>query len=388
MSSTNVILRSLLLMFAFAAVATAQPVSSSPSQLALEVHFYPGEPPAYQRITQSTAQGAWYSRFHQIKATGANDLPVNAVDIKPALTDSGIRVSVSVLFGELHEKQKAVGTYTIHEGEKIKIQELTQFGVDPFIISAVNFSPQLFDLPEFISKAKSIDYIGIQPTVSTMPAFRVAVRNLSSKNVRAIQIRTLKGGESQLSLLPQGKEGAPLIQPGNAFEFDARVATRPNATPTGYTQVTLPGQVIEVVTAIFDDGSFEGEPEPALVYGAILRGEKIQLARVIDLFQQTINDNQADPSVRIETLKRNIATLNLEADPALAPEIIAEFGQPTKTTAQELKGPIEIGMNTISSHAVNMTKQFQLRNPRPETSGVDRWLATVKQRYEDWLRRL
>ena len=41
----------------------------------------------------------------------------------------------------------------------------------------------------------------------------------------------------------------------------------------------------------------------------------------------------------------------------------------------------------ISSHALNMTKQFQLRNPRPEMDAVDRWLTALKQRYEDWLHR-
>jgi hypothetical protein len=386
MFSVRILLASFIVVVALGQAIFCQQASSS--QLALEVYFYPNEPPAYQKIYKSQSGGTWYSRFHQIKSPGLDDLPVNAVDIKPSFTDDGIRVTVSVLFGELHEKQKQVGVYTIHEGDKIKIQELTQFGIDPFIISVVNFSPALFDLPEFISKAKSIEYIGIQPAVSTMPAFRVAVRNLSSKNVRAILVRTLKGGVSQLSFLPQGKEGAPLIQPGNAFEFDARVATRATPTPTGYTQVTLPGQVIEVITAVFDDGSFEGEAGPALIYAATLRGEKIQLARMIDLFQRAIDDHQSDPGVTIEALKKNIGTLNVEADPALAAEIIGGFGQPVKETAQELKGPIEIGMKTISSHALNMTKQFQLRNPRPEMGAVDRWLTTLKERYEDWLHRL
>ena len=80
--------------------------------------------------------------------------------------------------------------------------------------------------------------------------------------------------------------------------------------------------------------------------------------------------------------------LNLEADPALAQEIITEFGHPVKRTAQELKGAIEVGMKTISAHALNMTKQFQLRNPNPQNPETNRWLATVKQRYEEWLRRL
>jgi len=386
MFSLNALLRCWIVTVALAPAAMSQQASSS--QLVLEVHFYPGEPPAYQRITKSPMQGAWYSRFHQIKPAGTNDLPVNAVDIKPVFTESGIRVSVSVLFGELHEKQKSVGIYTLHEGEKIKIQELAQFGVDPFIVSAVNFSPTQLDLPEFFSKANSIDYIGIQPTVSLMPAYRIAVRDLSNKNVRAMMVRVLKGGQPQMSMLPQGKEGAPLIPIGNAYEFDVRVATRATPTPTGYTQVTLPGQVIEVSTAIFEDGSFEGDAEPALIYAATLRGERIQLARVIDLLEKTIDDSRSDPATKIDTLKTNIAMLNLEADPTTAQEAIAAFGQPVKKSPDEIKSAVEIGMKMILSHALNMTQQFQLRNPKPDPADVNRWLSNAQQRYENWLRRL
>src|SRR2546429_589584 len=129
---------------------------------------------------------------------------------------------------------------------------------------------------------------------STLPSYRVAVRNLSNKNVRALLVHVLKGGQPQMSMLPQGKEGAPLIPIGNAYEFDARVATRATLTATGYAQVTLSGQVIEVSTAIFEDGSFEGDAEPALQYAANLQGDKIQLARVIGLFQTALDESQRD----------------------------------------------------------------------------------------------
>src|SRR5207237_6547035 len=89
MISLNGLLRCLIVVVALAPAAMSQQVSSSSALLVLEVHFYAGEPPAYQRITKSPMQGAWYSRFHQIKPAGTNDLPVNAVDIKPVFTESG-----------------------------------------------------------------------------------------------------------------------------------------------------------------------------------------------------------------------------------------------------------------------------------------------------------
>src|SRR5215813_11267191 len=88
-----------IIAFAFTQAALAQAPPSN--ELALEVYFYPKEPPAYQKIYKGSSGGAWYARFHQIKSTSDNDLPVNAVDIKPSFSESGINVTVSVLFGEL-----------------------------------------------------------------------------------------------------------------------------------------------------------------------------------------------------------------------------------------------------------------------------------------------
>src|SRR5438128_3884788 len=106
MLSFRILLTSFFVIVAFGQATFSQQASSSSSQLALEVYFYPNEPPAYQKIYKSQSGGAWYSRFHQIKSNGPSDLPVNAVDIKPSFTEDGIRVTVSVLFGELHEKEK------------------------------------------------------------------------------------------------------------------------------------------------------------------------------------------------------------------------------------------------------------------------------------------
>ena len=366
--------------------AQTQLTQAEPARVALEIIFYPNEPPGYQAVTTSL-RGSWFARFHRIKATGPDDLPVSAVNIKSIMTQDGIRVSVSVFFGELHEKEKDVATYIIHQGERVKVKQLSEFGVDPFLIAAVNFSPATLDLPEFNSKAKSIDYVGIQPGPSMTPSLRVAVRNLSSKNVRALLVRVLKAGDPEMVSMPQGKEGAPLILIGNACEFDARIATRPVLTPTGYTQVTLPGQVIEVSTAMFEDGSFEGDPEPALNYAATLRGNKMQLARVIEMFQQAL-DSRSDPSATTTALKTNIALLSLEANPAVAQEVINEFGQPVKKTPAEVKSTVEIGMRSVLAHALNVVQQFELRNPRPEAGDLQRFLTLAKQRYEAWLARL
>ena len=369
-------------------VVHAQSNETTQAHVALQVIFYPNEQPAYQPVRKGLS-GGWYARFHRIKSAGPNDLPASAVEVKSMLTPGGVRVILSVLFGELNQQQKQVATYTLHLGEKIKTGELTQFGIDPFTITPVNFDPVALDIPEFVSKAPSIEFVGIQPAASMTPAFRVAVRNQSSKNIQALLVTVLKVGEPGWTSLPRGKEGAPLINPGGAFEFETRVAMRSSLTAAGfYTEVAIPGQVIEVTSAIFDDGSFEGDAIWPLRYAATRNGNKIQLARVINLFERAMQDNQMDPAVVAETLKTNIAMMSLEADPAWAQEAIDKIGQPVKTTAAELKTSVETGMKEILSHALNATQQFQLRNPKPVAADLQRWLGLMKTRYETWLSRL
>src|SRR5438445_6139494 len=121
---------------------------------------------------------------------------------------------------------------------------------------------------------------------------------------------------------------------------------------------------------------------------ASLQGDKIQLARVIGLFQTALDESQRDPATTIETLRTSLAALSLEADQALAEDVIAKFGQPVKKTPQDLKNTIQVGLRLVQSQALNETKQFQLRDPTPAPEVVHRWLASAKQRYEAWLSRL
>src|SRR2546422_5062596 len=237
--------------------AMAQENPSEPTNLTLEVHFYPAEPPAYQTIPAVLPRGAWYARFRRPRGwLQPSDSPaVTAVNIKSVLAEDGVRVWVSVFLGELHEQEKNVTSYILHEGQKITVRELAQVGVEPFEIAVNRVSPSVGQVPEFMSKARSIELVAMQPNFSTLPSYEVVVRNASTKNISALRVRVLQGGRARIVSMPQGKEGQPLILPGGTYEFSSRLAPRAAPTPGGYPPVILPDQVIEVSTAVFDDTS-------------------------------------------------------------------------------------------------------------------------------------
>lgn len=370
-----------------AAMAQQTPPESNP--LALEVYFYPKEPPAYQTIASSSRRWAWYARFGRIRGwTQPPGSPaITAVNIQSEMAEEGVRVWVSVFLGELHEQENKVSSYVLHEGEKVTVGELAQMGVEPFQIAVVRLSPSVSDLPKFISKAPSIEVVVMQPNLSTLPSYNVVVRNVSPNNVSAMRVLVMQGGRPRISSMPQGKEGQPLIVPGATYEFSSRVAIRATPAPGGYTPEILPDQVIEISSVVFADGSFEGDSEAAIAFAGFQKGRKIQLARVVHLFERSLAATGSAPST-LDWLKAEIAALSLEADSAAVQELLGRLpNSPTKNQPR-VKTAIEVGMKGLRDEVLNDVTQFHLRNRRLDPNTLQDWLKSSRQRYEVWSGRL
>lgn len=376
--------------FFAAPAAMAHQVPLEPTRLALEVHFYPNEAPAYQAISASSRSGAWYARFARVQGwiQPANVPAVTAVNIRSELIEEGVRVWITVFRGELHEVENKVNSYVLHEGEKVTVGELSEVGVTPFEIKLVRLSTLVGEIPEFKSKSKSIEVVVMQPNFSTMPSYDVVVRNLSTKTVNALQVQVLQAGSPQMISMPQGKEGEPLIAPGGTYQFSAHLAYRAMPGPNGYAPVILPNQVIEISTAVFADDLFEGDRDAAMVFTAFQKGRKIQLAKVIDLLQKASTATEPTPSAAVASLKNEIAMLNLEPDQPAIDEVQSKFPVPTDKGLQRLKHLIALGMKGVQDNALNDLVQFELRNRRSDAAVFGVWLASSRERYQAWFARL
>src|ERR1700687_2186944 len=79
-------------------------LTPAPTNLVVEVYYYPNEPPAYMVVAPANSPpgGSWYARFRQLpgRQVPAGALPVTAVDIKTLLTGNDVRVSISVFMGK------------------------------------------------------------------------------------------------------------------------------------------------------------------------------------------------------------------------------------------------------------------------------------------------
>ncbi|HEY3102639.1 MAG TPA: hypothetical protein VGJ69_03560 [Pyrinomonadaceae bacterium] len=393
MISLRTLLRFLIIAITLAPAATAQQINSEPTQLALEVHFYPKEAPAYQTVPAASPRGAWYARFGHVRgfAQPPGSPAVTAVDIKSALAEDGIRVWVSVFLGKLREQENRISSYVLHEGEKVTVRELAQVGVEPFEIKVVRLTPSVAEVPQFTSKAKSIEVVVMQPNMSTLPSYEVLVRNVSMKNVSALHAQVVQGGRPQIMSMPQGKEGQPLIVPSGTYQFTARIATRATPSPDGYAPTILPNQVIQISTAVFDDGTFEGDSDAAIAFTGFQKGRKIQLARVVDLFERSLAASDSASST-LGWLKGKVAALSLAADPASVQDLLGKFPTTPDMNQRKAKNLIEIAMKGLRDEVLNDVTQFQHRNRRVDPNAFHNafhdWLKSSKDRYEAWFARL
>lgn len=372
-------------------LGSGQDLAPPPTNLAVEVYYYPKQPPAYMTVSPSKSppMGSWFSRFGRVPGwTASAEFPtINAVDIRPVLSGDLVRITISVLFGKLNEQDKPVAVYTLREGEKARVQELSKFGVEPFELALVRVAPVSADLPQVISKLKSIELVTIQANLSTLASHRLILRNVSNKNVRTITIRVLQGDHLLLSGGREGKEGKPLILAGGVCEITSRGATRASATPGGYKPVTPENQTIEISMAFFEDGSFEGDTESAAIFGAALKGSRAQLGRIVRLVQEALQDNPSDPSSLLESLRKQVEGLNNEPDPVAVQDLVNEFPGLAKKSG-DLKDVIQVEMRLTKKDVQDEIRRFQLQNPTLDSNSLSTWLLASKQRYEAWLSRL
>jgi hypothetical protein len=374
-----------------AVTANGQQITGEPTHLALEIHLFPDQKPAYAVVQPagSAPQGMWTPRFRRIQnwQTPAGALPVSEVFFKSVVAGDVVRVWVSVFVGR-HEQEKPVTSFTLHDGEKTTVSELTGFGLEPVEVALIRLVPNIANPAQVVSNAGSIQVVALQAKFATLPTRRLTLRNLSSKNVSALMVRLLQGGRPKLSSLPQGKEGEPLIVAGGTLELDEATGFQATLTPEGYLPDNSDDQIIEIQTAVLTDGSFEGDIEPAKEFRAFVKGRKIQLKKVADLFQKMLTEEPLDAGVAIETLKQEVVELKIDPEPTAIAEVYREFPTLDPRLRISVSRPIQVAMTGIRRQVLEDINEFQVSHRTLDHGLFHQWLLDSERRCEAWFSRL
>jgi hypothetical protein len=373
----------------------AQQGPSAPTRLALEVTFYPGRKPAYETVPgpDSKPSGAWFGLLDHIASwqAPADAQQVEAVRVVSRVEGDAVRVTVSTLSGrKALENEQQVGTYLIRETEKISIDELRQFGIVPFEIKLIRVTPNVPVVPPVILKGvESVVVIDSMAKETTLPSYRIILRNQSNKNIVALGVDVVAGGKVQITSTPRGIDGQPLIATGKEYWLTVAAPNRAQQIPGGYEPTSPSDQQIQIKAAVFDDGTFEGNAETAAAVRGYLAGEKMELPRLIPLLENALNSADPDLTQVLRDLESQVSSVGSDAEPQMVQSLTSKFPQASGSVGREIKETIEFTATTIKS---NLLKEIHtLQNEGSQNLNADLYrtsLTKTKERYEKWLSRL
>lgn len=384
------------LLLALPVATIAQDVNATHrSGLVIEIKNPENAAPSFLPVAPvNTKRSAmWTPRFKRVPGFSPEPgtQPVRAVHFSSSAEGEAARVNVSVSVGARYfEKELQVQSFLLREGDKVLVKQLVDFGVEPFEITVVR--PPRVDppIPSVLSKAGSLEIIGLEPVYTTIPLYKLTLRNLSSKNIAALRIDVVEGSRLRLSSSPRGKEGVPLIPAGEILETNVPGAKDTAVGPLGYEPASPNFQTIVVTTLVFDDGSYEGDQAPALRINAMIDGERIQLKRAIGILKQTFEAPQLPSPDWIASLIKSVSSLSDETPVGAAEnqgEGLANVGDSKqRASLEETK---RFALHHVKKTLLDEINAFHKSSQRaPDETEFRTWLTALLDRYTQWLSRL
>jgi hypothetical protein len=389
MKTLRIVLITILVSCFLQTYATAQqekPAAATPTRLALEVTYWKGDKPAFQTVPSNS----WYARFRRIGGwkPAEDGLPVLAVNIAPGMEGAAVRLVVSVHVGRKHfERQDTVGSYLLQENERLVVYDMTAFGLEPFEVTVVRVEAKgALLLPAVTSNAPSVQVKNIEAVDSTFPMFKLTLKNISEKNVIALYVETFAQGRLRSSGMPRNRDGEPLIRGGTTYEFKRELNKDARPSGGGFAPEPAPNQAVLIKTAIFDDGTYEGDATMAAQYKAFAYGERTQLQRLIARYREALESTDQDAQTLLENLRRQVNALDVEAELPVLDKLLTEYGA---ADASILKSSIELTMFGMKKDRLKEIDDFgKKQGAAGDREAARAWLAQNLERLQKWHDRL
>ena len=293
-----------------------------------------------------------------------------------------------------NEKQVRVGTYRLREGETIKIEELTKFGLETLVLKVVKATPPFKDplppiMPKVENKTKAVEVVGFYQDAPSK-SFRLTLRNVSSKNIIAVDLfmpsADGNGGQGQRS---QGDETHPVMLPDGISVHYISIPHGGRTTPDGFVPDAALQQTLIIRTVVFDDGTCDGLVEPAAEIEAQHRGLDIQRRRIVRLLQEPKKTDDGELLTTLDELKEQAYALSKTADGSVALEVIARFPSLDKKSKDWVLPSIEDGLRDGKLELLRYINDFEEMQKSPgEHITFAEWLKQTTANYEKLTTRL
>jgi hypothetical protein len=328
--------------------------------------------------------------FRHIKSwkPASGEAPVASIVFKIGRDADIVIVDLSVRLE--NEKVVAVATYRLRENDMVKTQELTKFGVEPLALKVVKAKPVFKDPlppipPRLENKTKAIEVVSFYQDAPPSDSFRLTLKNVSAKKVIALDFfmpsADGNGGSGQQS---QGEPGHPLMLPGDVSVEFFGVGRSKRMTAEGWVPDVQLQRTLIIRTVVFDDGTYDGEVEPAAEVEARHRGQNLQRQQIIPLLQRALDTEDKEALTTVNDLKEQAYALGKTVDTSLVEELIARYPSLNeKSGVWFLTQNVETGLRDGKLEFLRHIKEFE-DTPKqgPEHTNVQAWLQKTKTNYE------
>ncbi|HEV2801244.1 MAG TPA: hypothetical protein VGW12_12145 [Pyrinomonadaceae bacterium] len=335
----------------------------------------------------SATGGVWFGRFRRIQTWSppANFLPVLAVDFSSSVVDERtLKIKVSLHRGERQfDEQTEVAVYDLAEGETTVAEKLKEFGVEPIEFSVVRVRPQTRVLPYFESQVSALQLVGIEPRETLFPSYVMRLRNLSGKDIAALRV-TYLNEQGQLILTgAQNPRDETLIKAGEVYELRANGGASGEMMPEGYAPDGL--QKVSVLTVLFMDGTFEGQPQKAAEMIALKHGRKLQLTRAVALMQKTLQASNEDEATAAKRFRAQVSALKEEVEPQTVDYLAQRFPTLSAKDKNRLHDGVRFYLHRVKTDLLKAVAEFAAS---PDRVTFREWLERTRDDYEKWIGRL
>jgi DNA anti-recombination protein RmuC len=162
-----------------------------------------------------------------------------------------------------------------------------------------------------------------------------------------------------------------LIPAGGVFEIRQRFDLNKTAS----------SRQVVIAAIVFEDGSFEGEPDDAAQMAADLTGLRTQISKTIQIFKNASTSLPQDSRAVFSRLKREIGALEEEADPSVVNELVTRFAKASEDMRnRRIKEIMQNSLQSVNRKSRRQIWDFERQLEQSSGSDLGQWISeTIKE---------
>jgi hypothetical protein len=297
--------------------------------------------------------GMWTPEFPRIAGaeTSRDGLPLTTLDVKHETDGDDAVVTVSLAYGGPGRHPVTVGTVRLSGEAAVEVTGLRAYGVEPIRVSLVPIHAPAAYAPSATSVSGQL-FVRAEPVGANASAYWVVVANHGAVPLMWLRYKAYRGDRLAILGRPRGKRNMPLVLPGAEYGFEITTSARTVDAP-GRAAEWQPIDRIEVTSLMWQDGTVEGDLQPATEQRRVDQRKAAQIAALVQILRVA-------SSRPLASARQQVAT-GMDAD--------IEARRARDAVLRDLDGFISAGTS-------------------PEAPQVRTWLARTIDDLEQWLARI